>query len=155
RRTTLQPEREGVQQHVHTALRRAAHFSLAVLSSSISLQAQNNSPLAHLSGTLTDSSGSGMGDVQVRARSEKSANPQTWSAKSSPGGQYSLDLPPGRYRVQFTRSSFAPREAVVDLAPAESHTLNLHLDLAPLSSNVVVTANTRPTELARTPAPAA
>ena len=138
---------------MNTALLRAALFSLAVLSFPISLQAQNNSPLAHLSGTLTDSSGSGIGDVQVQARSGNSANPQTWSAKSSPGGQYSLDLPPGRYRVQFTRSSFAPREAVVDLAPAESRTLNLHLDLAPLSSNVVVTANTRPTELARTPAP--
>ncbi|HEY6946179.1 MAG TPA: TonB-dependent receptor plug domain-containing protein, partial [Candidatus Acidoferrum sp.] len=134
-------------------LLRFSLYALTVLVLSISLQAQSNSPLAHLSGTLTDSSGSGVGDVQIQAKTEASQNFQTWSAKSFPGGEYSLDLPPGRYRVQFTRLSFARREVTVNLAPGESHTLNLRLDLEPLSSNVVVTANTQPTELAQTPAP--
>jgi vitamin B12 transporter len=116
------------------------------------LQAQNNSQLANLSGTLTDSNGGGIGDVLVQARADSSPNSQTWSAKSSLGGEYSLDLPAGRYRVQFTRSSFAPRYVVLDLAPGESKTFNLRLALAPLSSNVAVTANTQPTELAHTPA---
>jgi outer membrane cobalamin receptor len=132
---------------------RSAFLSLAVLAVSISLQAQTNSPLARLSGSLTDSNGGGVGDVQVQARLEGSANPQIWPAKSSPTGEYSLDLPAGRYRVQFTHSSFARREMIVDLASGESKTLNLRLALAPLSSNVVVTANTQPTELAHTPAP--
>ncbi|HKW32597.1 MAG TPA: TonB-dependent receptor [Candidatus Acidoferrum sp.] len=138
---------------------RSAFLALAVLALSVSLQAQSNSQLAHLSGTLTDSSGAAIGDVQIQANAEGSTNPQspnsqTWSAKSSSSGEYSLDLPPGRYRVQFTRSSFALRELTVNVAPGESHALNLRLDLEPLSSNVVVTANTQPTELSQTPAPA-
>src|SRR5215467_1494690 len=137
---------------------RSAFLALAVLVFSVSLQAQNNSQLAQLFGALTDSSGAGVGEVQIQARSEASPNSQspnsrTWSAKSSSSGEYSLDLPPGRYRVQFTRSSFAFREVTVNLTPGESHTLNLRLDLEPLSSNVVVTANAQPTELAQTPAP--
>ena len=137
---------------------RSAFLSLAVLILSISLQAQSNSQLAHLSGTLTDSSGGAVADVQIQAKAESSPNSQSpnsraWSAKSSPNGEYSLDLPAGRYRVQFTRSSFTHRELTVNLAPGESYTFNLRLDLEPLSSNVVVTANTRPTELSQTPAP--
>ena len=139
-------------------LLRSAFFALAVLVLCISLRAQNNSQLAHLSGELTDSSGSGVGEVQIQAKvqgspNSQSTNPQTWFAKSSSTGEYSLDLPPGRYRVQFTRLSFGRREVTVNLAPGESHTLNLRLDLEPLSSNVVVTANTQPTGLAQTPAP--
>ncbi|HKW64454.1 MAG TPA: TonB-dependent receptor [Candidatus Acidoferrum sp.] len=140
-------------------LLRSAFPVLAVFVLSISLQAQSNSQPAHLSGTLTDSSGAGVGDVQIQAKAEGSMNTQlpnsqSWSAKSSSNGEYALELPPGRYRVQFARSSFALREATVNLAPGESHTLNLRLDLEPLSSNVVVTATTQPTELAQTPAPA-
>jgi len=137
---------------------RTVFLALAVLALSISSQAQSNSQLAHLSGTLTDSSGSGVGGVQIQAKAEGSPNSQTpvfqtLSAKSSPNGEYAMDLPPGRYHVQFTRPSFARRELIVNLAPGESHALNLRLDLEPLSSNVVVTANTQPTELAQTPAP--
>lgn len=139
-------------------LLRSAFLSLAVVVFSLSSQAQSNSELAHLFGTLTDSSGSVVGEVQIEAKAELSRNaqvrnPQTWSAKSSWSGEYSLDVPPGRYRVQFTRPSFARRELIVNLVPGESHTLNLRLDLEPLSSNVVVTATTQPTELAQTPAP--
>lgn len=136
-----------------TALFRSAFLSLAVLGTGISLLAQNNSRFAHLSGTITDANSGGIGDVQVQARLEGSSSAQTWSAQSSLGGEYSLDLPAGRYRVRFTRSSFASREMMVDLAPDESHRLSLRLDLAPLSSNVVVTANTQPIELAQAPAP--
>ena len=137
---------------------RPAFLALAVLVLSIPLQAQSNSQLAHLSGTLTDSSAAGVGDVQIQAKAEgspnsQSPNSQTWSAKSSSGGEYSLDLPAGRYRVQFTRSSFARREVTINLVSGESHTLNLRLDLEPLSSNVVVTANPQPTELAQTCTP--
>jgi vitamin B12 transporter len=147
------PAREGVEDNMKTALLRSAFLSLAVLGPGISLQAQNDSRFAHLSGTLSDSNGGGITDVQVEARMEGSSNSQTWLATSSPGGEYSLDLPAGRYRVRFTRSAFASREMVLDLAPGESRTLGLRLDLAPLSSNVVVTAYTQPTELAHAPAP--
>ena len=135
-------------------LLRSAFLSLAVLVLCVSLQAQNNSQLAHLSGTLTDSSGAGVGEVQIQARTEGSPNSQTWSAKSSSNGEYSLDLPPGRYRVQFTRPSFTRRELIANLAPSESHALSLRLDLEPLSSNVVVTAQAEPTRSQETSAPA-
>lgn len=139
-------------------LLRSAFLSLAVLVFCISLQAQSNSQPAHLSGTLTDSSGGGVGDVQIQAKVEsspnsQSPNAQTWSAKSSPSGEYTLDLPPGRYHVQFTRPSFARRELTVNLAPGESHVLDLRLDLEPLSSNVVVTAQAEPTLSEQTSAP--
>jgi vitamin B12 transporter len=135
------------------ALVRPAFLSLAVLAVSISLHAQSSSQLAHLSGTLTDSNGGGVGDVNVQASLEGSSNPRTWSTKSSPTGEYALGLPAGHYRLRFARPSFAPRELVVDLAPGESHTSNLRLDLEPLSSNVVVTAQTEPTLSQETSAP--
>ena len=136
-----------------TTLLRSAFLLAVLLLIHFSLEAQSNSPAAHLSGTLTDSSGAGVGDVQVLARLNDQANSQAWSTKSAPGGEYSLDLPPGRYRVQFSRSPFVSREFVLDLAPGESHTLSLRLDLESLSANVVVTANAQPTELSQTPAP--
>jgi vitamin B12 transporter len=133
---------------------RFAFLFLALLVVPISLPAQNNSQLAHLSGTLTDASGSAIGDVQLQARPEgPPGSSQTWTAKSSSSGEYSLNLPGGRYRVRFTGSPFAPREVIVDLVPGESRTLDLRLDLAPLSSNVVVTAQAEPTLADQTPAP--
>jgi len=138
---------------MNTILLRSA-FHLALLSVvSFPLQAQNSAPVAHLSGMLTDSSGAGVGDVQIIARIDGSANSQTWSAKSDPGGEYSLELPAGRYRVQFTRPSFVSREFVQDLAAGESQTLSFRLDLERVSENVVVTANAQPTELSQTAAP--
>lgn len=139
-------------------LLRSAFPVLAALVLAIPLQGQSNSQLAHLSGMLTDSSGAGVGDVLIQARAEgspnsQSPNSQTWSAKSSPNGEYSLDLPSGRYRVGFVRLSFALRELTVNLVPGESHTLNLRLDLEPLSSNVVVTAQAAPTLSQETSAP--
>src|SRR5437764_13144544 len=136
-------------------LLRSAFLILAVLVLSSSSQAQGNLQLAHLSGTLTDSSGSGIGDVQIQAKAEgspnsQSRNSQTWSAKSSSNGEYFLDLPPGRYRVQLTRPSFALRELIVNLAAAEPHTLRPRLALEPLPPNGVLPATTHPTELPQT-----
>jgi vitamin B12 transporter len=136
-----------------TTFLRSAFLPALFFAVSFPLQAQSNAPTAHLSGTLTDSSGAGVGDVEVAARNEGPANSQTWSAKSAPSGEYSLELLPGRYRVQFTRPSFVSREFVLDLAPGESHTLSFRLDLARVSENVTVTENTQPTELSHTPAP--
>ena len=132
---------------------RSAFLSLAVFAAAFSLQAQSNPQAAHVSGSLSDSTGAGIGDVQVLARVYALANSQTWSTKSAPDGQYSLELPAGRYRLQFTRAPFATREYTLNLAAAESQTINLRLGLEPLSSSVVVTANTQPTDLSHTPAP--
>ena len=136
-----------------TNLLRSAFFSFVFLVVSISLQAQANLSEARVSGKLTDLSGYGVGNVRITAQLENDTNARTWSASSTDDGAYLLVVPPGRYRIHFQRSSFVPREFVIDLAAAENHTLDLRLEIERLSENVVVTANAQPLEIARTPAP--
>lgn len=136
-----------------TTFLRSAFFLLAVLGFGISLQAQNNSSEAQLSGKITDLSGFGVGGVRITAQLEGSPNEPIASVTSSPDGTYLLRLAPGRYRVHFQRASFAPRDFVLDLAAGENRTLDLRFEIEPLSSNVVVTANTQPLEIERTSAP--
>src|ERR1700694_1086756 len=96
-----------------TTLLRTAFVSLLVFAVGISLQAQSNPPDAHLSGTLIDASGGGVGGVQVTARPEGQPNAQTWSAVSTPAGEYSLAVPAGRCHVRFLRPPFISRDFVV------------------------------------------
>jgi vitamin B12 transporter len=128
---------------------------LAVLFSAISvcsLQAQSNSSDAHLSGTLQDASGGGVAGVRVTAQLDGSTGAQAWTATSATDGAYSLAFPPGRYRLQFARSSFVSRDFVLELAAGQSRKLDLRLDLERLSSSVVVTAQAEPTPVQDTSA---
>jgi vitamin B12 transporter len=147
------PAREGAEDKMKTILLRTAFLSFVVFALSLSLEAQNSPPDAHLSGTLTDLSGYGVGNVKVTAQLENGANTRIWSAISGADGDYLLALPPGRYHIHFQHASFVPRDVVLDLAASETRTFDLRLEIEPLSENVVVTANTQPTELAHTPAP--
>src|SRR5271168_282972 len=129
-----------------TTLLRSAFFALLILAVSVfSFQAQSNSPDAHLSGTLQDASGGGVAGVRVTAQIEGAAGAQVWTATSTTDGAYALAFPPGRYRVQFVRSSFGARDFVFELAAGQSRNLDLRLDLERLSSSVVVTAQAEPT----------
>ena len=114
--------------------------------------AQSNPPDGRVSGTLTDASGAPVAGVRVTAESEATRAP-LWTATSSTDGAYALVLPAGRYHLRFAHPSFTPREVIVDVAPGQSRALNLRLDIAPASENVVVTANTQPLEVQQTPAP--
>ena len=134
-------------------LLRSAFLLLAVSVLSFSSQARDNSPDARLSGRLTDLSGYGVGNVKITAQLANNANTQMWSAISSADGGYLLVVPPGSYRIHFQHSSFVARDVVLDLAAAENRTLDLRLEIARLSDNVVVTANAQPLESDRTPAP--
>jgi len=136
-----------------TTLLRSIFLFFAVSVASFSLQAQNNSDDAHLSGTLTDLSGYGVGNVKVTAQLEGSPSTRIWSAISTADGAYVLAVPTGRYHIHFQRSSFVSRDAVLDLATAENRALNVRLEIEQLSENVVVTANTQPLEVNQTPAP--
>ena len=136
-----------------TPFLRAAFLFFAVSVLSCSLQAQTNPPDAHLSGTLTDLSGYGVDNVKVTAQLERSPNTLIWSAVSSADGAYLLAVPPGRYHIHFQRSSFVPRDAVLDLAAAENRALDLRLEIERVSENVVVTANAEPLENSHTAAP--
>ena len=136
-----------------TSLLRTAFLLIAVSVLGFSLQAQTNPPDAHLSGRLTDISGYGIGNVKVTAQLDDNANTRIWSAISSADGAYLLAVPPGRYHIHFQRSSFIPRDVVLDLATSENRTLDLRLEIERVSENVVVTANAEPLENSRTAAP--
>jgi vitamin B12 transporter len=126
-------------------------FFVPALSSKAAPQSPSNK--ASLVGTLTDPSGAPVAEVQITAQSEASSAGRPVSAVSSNDGSYSLSLPAGRYRLRFSRASFAAREIALTLASGESRVLNLHLDLEPLSSSVIVTAQSVPTTAQQTTAP--
>jgi vitamin B12 transporter len=128
-----------------------AAFFVPAVNSKAAPQSQSNK--ASIAGTLTDPAGAPVGEVQVTAQPDASSAGQPVSVASSSDGSYSLSLPAGRYRLRFSRKSFAARELVLTLASGESRVLNLHLDLEPLSSSVVVTAQSVPTPAQQTTAP--
>jgi vitamin B12 transporter len=114
--------------------------------------AQSN-PDAQLKGTLLDSSGAGVGGVQVTAQLANQPRAQLWKATSTTDGAYSLTLPPGTYHVLFQRKAFATREFDLDLSSPTPKILDLRLDLERLSSSVVVTAEAQPLQIQQTTAP--
>ena len=128
-----------------------AVFLVSAVSSKAAPQSQSNKAI--LAGTLTDPSGAPVGGVQIIAQLDASSAGQSISATSSNDGSYSLTLPAGRYRLRFSRASFTAREIALTLASGESRILNLHLDLEPLSSSVIVTGQSVPTPAQQTTAP--
>src|ERR1700676_623612 len=119
-----------------------AVFFVPAVSCKAAPQSQSNKAI--LVGTLTDPSGAPVGEVQITAQPEASSAGQAVSAASSSDGSYSISLSPGRYRLRFSRNSFATRELVLTFTTGESRALNLHLDLEPLSSSVIVTGQPVP-----------
>jgi vitamin B12 transporter len=128
--------------------------SLIFFGTAVVASAQSSSPDVQLTGTLLDSSGAGVGGVQVVAQLANDPQAHLWKATSSTDGAYSLTLPPGRYRVIFQRRPFVARVFDLDLTRANSpRTLDLRLDLERLSSSVVVTAQAQPLPIQQTTAP--
>ncbi len=114
---------------------------------------QSQSADAHISGHLTDRSDAGVGGVRVTAQLENAADAPVWSATSSTDGAYDLSVPAGRYRVHFSRDTFAPRDATVELAPGTTRTLNFRMELQALSDQVLVTAQAEPIGAQQSSAP--
>jgi vitamin B12 transporter len=107
---------------------------------------------AHLAGTLTDASGASIAGARIAAQLERSsAAPVT--AESTGDGSYTLGLPAGRYHVRISKDSFVTREADVSLRPGETLTLDLRLQVATLSSSVLVTGQIAPTAQEQSAAP--
>src|SRR5437899_8660441 len=146
------PAREGAEDKMNKTLLRTAFLLFAVSVLSFSLQAQSNSTDARLSGHVTDASGYTIANVRITAQPENAASP-TASASTAADGAFSLILPPGRYRIRFERAAFVPREFSLSLAASDSRTLDIKLEIAQVSENVVVTANSQPLEISQTPAP--
>jgi vitamin B12 transporter len=115
--------------------------------------AQEHSQDAQLSGTLRDVSGAGVGGVEIMVHVEGDSGGRFWKTNSSRDGSYSLAIPPGRYRVTFTREPFASGDFVVELVANQQRQLDVSLELERLSASVVVTAQAEPTLAEQTTAP--
>ena len=115
-----------------------------------SQQRPNNT---HLSGTLTDISGSALGGVQITAQLENSSSSQPLFTTSSSDGSYALSAPGGVYHLHFALESFATRDLTLDLSNGVSRTYNLRMDLEPLSNKVLVTAQGEPIPTQQSTAP--
>lgn len=115
--------------------------------------AQSSSETATLTGQVADVSGNGIANVRIFAQIVDSRSLQPMTAVSATTGGYSIVLSPGSYRVHFEHSAFTPREVTLQVAAGETRKLDLRLEIATLSENVVVTANLLPVELSQTPAP--
>ena len=114
--------------------------------------AQSTPPDAQLKGTLLDTSGGGVGGVQVVAQLANDAQSQRWKATSTTSGTYLLTLPPGKYHVVFQRAPFVTREFDLELLSGRPQILDLRLDLERVSSSVVVTAEAEPLQIQQTTA---
>ena len=134
-------------------IRRLVFLPFLFLILSSYAQAQSNSSNAQISGQFTDASGYAITSVRTVAVQQGTHSSQTYETTSTSDGTYVLSLPPGSYRLRFEHSAFVPRGLTLQLAPAESRKLDLRLEIAQLSENVVVTANGQPLEVSQTPAP--
>jgi vitamin B12 transporter len=137
----------------------------------VSSQTQNQE--ANLSGVLTDPSGGGVGGAKVTARveeEEKSAGIEAnatkkgatkpgamaekeWTTESAGDGAYMLNVPAGRYLVVVAKDGFGTRETTVVLVAGETRKFDLRMELAMMSSSVLVTGQATPVSVSEATAP--
>ena len=98
--------------------------------------AQSN---AKIHGTVTDPSGSAIAGAAVNAQ-PLNASTSIAEVRSAANGEFSLAVPAGTYRVTVSAVDFAASERNVSVAAGVSEVFDARLQLAPLSSNVIVTA---------------
>jgi vitamin B12 transporter len=127
-------------------------FVLLCLVCVIPVFPQAQLPEAHLTGTLTDPSGAGVGGARVMAQLVGApAGPV--DSESAGDGRYALTLPGGHYHIVFAKDAFLTWETDLNLHSGETLTLSLRMELAPLSSSVLVTGQIAPTAQEESPAP--
>ncbi|MGH9732073.1 MAG: TonB-dependent receptor, partial [Candidatus Acidiferrales bacterium] len=121
-------------------------FSLPAISNSI--HAQSN---ATISGRVTDRSGAVVANAQIivenisnNTSNNTSHNTTAKRLKSGADGSYSVELPPGRYTIRVEHAQMAASEHKFTLAAGEHRTWDARLELAPLASTVVVSAQAEP-----------
>jgi vitamin B12 transporter len=119
--------------------------------------AAQNPATGKLSGTVADPRGASVAGAQISAAPIPPSGPSSWEpirGSSASDGTFSLTLSPGRYRFTISRDSFMPVIEEISIAAGETRELQVRLALEPLSSKVVVTAQTLPLEAESSPAPA-
>jgi vitamin B12 transporter len=136
-----------------TIFARAIFVFVLLFASKAAVFAQGNSKLAHLSGKVTDASGATVETTRVSLSPDGALQNPVAVVSSNSAGAYTLEVGPGSYVARVERAAFVSQEIHVTLAPGESRELDVRLELARLSDQVVVTATTLPEELDHTPAP--
>ncbi|HTZ74897.1 MAG TPA: TonB-dependent receptor plug domain-containing protein [Candidatus Aquilonibacter sp.] len=98
---------------------------------------------ASLSGIVTDPSGGAVTGAIITAQPihARGAGPST---KSAADGGFSLVLTPGRYRVSVSAQNFADVEKDFTLDAGSTEKFDVRLELASMSSNVIVGAEAEP-----------
>ena len=124
--------------------------SLIVFSLAPPIAAQPQS--ATLTGTITDPRGASIAGAQINVEQIPSVG-EPAHAVSGSDGRYSLTVAPGRYRVTISRDSFAQIVQEIIIGSDDKREWNIRMTLEPLSSKVVVTAQTLPLDAGSSPAP--
>jgi vitamin B12 transporter len=128
-------------------------FSVFLMAFSVvspaAVQAQTT---ATLTGTITDPRSAPVPNAQITVEQVPFAG-EPERIVSGSEGRFAVTLAPGRYRVSISRDSFAGIEQEITVAAGETRELPIHMALEPLSSKVVVTAQTLPLDAESSPAP--
>jgi vitamin B12 transporter len=98
---------------------------------------------AIISGRVTDLSGAAIAGAEILAQGLSRSGPLQ-QTKSARDGSFSLTLAPGKYRFRVTSLQMAPLEKGITLSAGEHLAWNVRMQLASLSSTVVVTAQAEP-----------
>ena len=109
-----------------------------------SMHAQSN---ATISGRVTDRSGAVVADARIVVENISihiSHNTIVKHLKSGADGSYSMELPPGEYRIRIEHAQMASSERKFTLAAGERRRWDAQLELAALASTVVVSAAAEP-----------
>jgi vitamin B12 transporter len=115
-------------------------FSFAFMILGLSSSAQST---ATISGRVTDRSGAAIVGAHVSAEPLAGAGAAVKSS-STADGSYVLMLTPGKYRIRIEHPQMATVEEEFTVAAGEQRTWNIRMELAPLSSSVVVSAEAEP-----------
>jgi outer membrane cobalamin receptor len=105
---------------------------------------------ATITGSVTDPSGAAVAAAAILVQPVGSPSASI-AAHSGPDGRFTLDLPPGSFRLSARHASFAPVEQQFTLAAAEKRTWDVRLPLEKMSSSVIVTAGAEPALIDKTP----
>ena len=127
-------------------------FVVALICFSIALPAATQSQTAAISGVVTDPQGPVIADATITAEPLGASAPPV-RGLSGADGRFSLSVLPGNYRVTTAHDSFTSVVQEVSVDAGQTRDLQVRLALEPLSSKVVVTAQSLPLDAESSPAP--
>jgi vitamin B12 transporter len=123
-----------------------------IVFSAVSPAAAQAQTTATLTGSITDPHGAVIPNAQINVEQIPSAG-ETERAVSGSDGRFAVTVEPGRHRVTVSRDSFTRIQQEVTIGAGETRELQIRMALEPLSSKVVVTAQTLPLDAESSPAP--